>query len=91
MDDDAVLPGNRRNGLDSRPISAAPSLLVQGGEHVIEAGAWHRKHEEARRIGADIAIGKPWPDMSMGCSTWSRAVRSKPSTIAHTRCSFSTA
>lgn len=47
MDDDAVLPGNRRNGLDSRPISAPPSLLVQGGEHVIEAGARHRKHGAA--------------------------------------------
>ena len=37
-------------------MSAPFSDLVEGGEHAIEAGARHREHEEARRIGADIAI-----------------------------------
>ena len=47
---------NRSNGLDIR-WSAPFSQLIEGGEHTIEAGARHREHLEARRIGAYIAIG----------------------------------
>jgi hypothetical protein len=56
MDNDTVLLGNCCNGLDSRHVSAPFSRLVEGGEHAIEAGARHRKHQEARRSGAHIAI-----------------------------------
>jgi hypothetical protein len=56
MDNDTVLLSNGSNGLDSRHMSAPFSHLVEGGEHTIKAGARHREHPEARRIGAHIAI-----------------------------------
>jgi len=50
MDNDAVLLGNCRNGLDGRHLPASFSHLVEGGEHVIEAGARHRERQETQRI-----------------------------------------